>query len=273
MALKQPPTSPDQRSRASRKPGSAPPLASNGKRPAAHGLSTIELLAKINALDWDPTVVPSAESTAAEGAASQSTSLQYWRWTWLMAGAGALLFALAIGLYFAFSPLTPNGATVRTTGVKTPATIPASSPIEQSGVPQSSGGADGEASMAPAAVHAETADKPVVQEVDEKAQRRADRQRRARAAAAAKREREQLQAEEARLLAERKAAETAAAAVRAKAAQPKPPASPRELCAGETNIFSRGICESRACAKPEWSSHPFCVKRLQEQLRPFGAGA
>ncbi len=265
MAVKQPPTSPDPRSRTSRKPGSAPPLAGNGKRSPVHGLSTIELLAKINALDWDPTVVPSAATPEAEGAAPQSASLQYWRWTWLMAGAGALLFALAIGLYFAFSPLKPTGATA---GAKTLAATPVSSPIEPIRDPQPSGGAGDLAT--PAALQDEVVAEPPVNVADEKAQRRADRKRRA---AAAKRERERLQAEEARLLAERRAAEAAAAAAREKAAQAKSPASPRELCAGEGNIFARGICESQACAKPEWSRHPFCVKRLQKQLRALGSGA
>ncbi len=33
---------------------------------------------------------------------------------------------------------------------------------------------------------------------------------------------------------------------------------PRTRCAKKENFISRGLCESRACQKPEFSSHPYC---------------
>jgi hypothetical protein len=62
------------------------------------------------------------------------------------------------------------------------------------------------------------------------------------------------------------------AKAREQAAAAKGPASPRESCAGETGVIARGFCEARACGKAEWRSHPFCVKRIEEQLRSFGQG-
>jgi hypothetical protein len=86
-----------------------------------------------------------------------------------------------------------------------------------------------------------------------------------------RRERELRAQEEARLRAEREAAE-ARARIPVAPPAPKGPASPQELCAGEGNFFTRGLCESRACGRPEWEQHPHCVKRLEEQIRRVNSG-
>ena len=38
------------------------------------------------------------------------------------------------------------------------------------------------------------------------------------------------------------------------------PASPKEECAGRPLLISEPLCEARACEKPEWHDHPYCVE-------------
>ena len=45
------------------------------------------------------------------------------------------------------------------------------------------------------------------------------------------------------------------------------PKDPRERCAAKDNFISRSLCESRACEKPEYKDHPYCIsfKQLERQ--------
>jgi hypothetical protein len=80
----------------------------------------------------------------------------------------------------------------------------------------------------------------------------------------------QRQQDDSRRQAERQAAE-AAAKVRIEP-PPRGPSSPQELCADRANFLARGFCEVRACGTPEWRNHPYCVKRMEEQIRNVGHG-
>lgn len=42
------------------------------------------------------------------------------------------------------------------------------------------------------------------------------------------------------------------------------PIDPRIRCAKKDNFISRGLCESRACQKPEYSGHPYCENYRQQ---------
>lgn len=42
------------------------------------------------------------------------------------------------------------------------------------------------------------------------------------------------------------------------------PLDPRMRCAKKDNFISRGLCESRACQKPEYSGHPYCENYRQQ---------
>jgi hypothetical protein len=233
---------------------------------ATSGLSSTELLAKIDALDWDETVSPEPVDLAAD-----RSNIQYpdhAASSWRVAGIVVLIVAALAILYVILKPGVPS---VQPGAETDPALVAAAEP------PMVIAANSGEARIAEvtAAEARRTAMyEQAAQNAEAKAQRIAERQRKAREAKAAQHERERLQQEEARIAAEKAAAEAAARAAKARevAAQPKAPASPQELCASAGNIFARGFCESKACSQPEWRNHPFCVKRLSDQLRAVGQG-
>ncbi|MFC3108015.1 hypothetical protein ACFQAT_10925 [Undibacterium arcticum] len=43
--------------------------------------------------------------------------------------------------------------------------------------------------------------------------------------------------------------------------------SPQQACAGSSNFISRGLCEGRECAKPQWAGLQYCVD-MKERLKP-----
>jgi hypothetical protein len=243
----------------------------NGKRAAASGMTSTDLLAKIDALDWDQTVSPATTIMAGGKTPAKRPPLvpRHSPSLGLIAG-GVVLLGIAAALYFGMAGpgapsrgAAPAVAVAPVTGKQASKTAAA---IEE----------DRDAKLAAAAAAEERRVAMYAQAIEEserKLQDKAERKRKAREAAAqarlAQEERDRRQQEEARQRAEREAAARAAKAQEA-AAVPKGPSSPKELCAGESNVFSRGLCESRACSRPEWHNHPFCVKRMEDQLRPFG---
>lgn len=265
----------DQKHRAGLK--SKSPAAAK-RRPTASGLSQDELLAKIDALDWDETITPDAAQ--AGGGAGRSAYPDHGTSTWRVAAIVAgIVCVLAVG-YFLLGPdgndrkvhdaaMLPMAAADAQGAAGPVARMPDVSPEDSVAAV-----AAAEARRAELYAHA-------IEEAEAKAQQKAEQQRKAREARAAReaerarvaaqQERERRQKDEARARAEREAEE----ARLAKAREPAPvkgPSSPQEACAGEGNIFSRGICEARTCGKPEWQKHPFCVKRLEQQMPGFNQG-
>lgn len=253
--------------------------ASGKRRPAANGLSQDELLAKIDALDWDQTVSPNtvvADNSAqtAGGSADQGSSPGWW-----LAASVAGLICVAAVAYYVLVPAEPqerqplaqvSGAITASSGQTVDGTVPAQRAMTE-------GLAAVAASEERRAERYEQAVKAAELEAERKAERRQAREtRRAeRAKVAAQKERERVQQEEAARLRVQREAEEAArlAAVRAREqAAPKGPASPQEACAGEGNFIARGLCETRLCGKPEWRSHAQCVKRFDDQLRALNSG-
>lgn len=265
-------------SRASKKQRRAP---DGQPKVAPRGLATDELLAKIDALDWDdpmlPATVPPAETTDA----GTSTTPPRSRLPAVLIGAAALLLAGGLVLY----QVLVAGETPRPSGNSNQLAVAAPSVVAGAEVSPGASGADDADRVA--AVEAEERLRAAkfaqaVSKAEENALRKAEKQRKAREAEQARLEQEQQQQqqqqqerrrqeEEARQRAEREAAE-ARAKVPAPAPAPRGPASPQELCAEESNFFSRGLCEGRACGRPEWQSHPFCVKRTEDQLRRISPG-
>lgn len=250
--------------------GKAPSAAK--RRPAPSSLSPDELLAKIDALDWDQTISPDTVVAGAPVAAPEPEAASaVWRWA---AIAGGLLF-LALAIYLMLAPETPPrpAAEPSTSLIGAPAEPEAKT--AQLPAPEDSLAAVAAAEERRTALYAQA-----VRQAELADQRKADQQRQAREARAAERaklaaqkERERLQQEEAaRLRAEREAEEAARAAKAREQSAVAAPASPQELCAGAGNVFARGLCEARACAKAEWRNHPVCVKRLEQQLPSFGPG-
>lgn len=256
----------DQKHRAGLK--SKSPAAAK-RRPAPSGLSQDELLAKIDALDWDETITPDAGGGAARSQyPDHSTS------TWQVAAiVGGIVCVLAAGYFLLGSggdePMAPKPAAEAQGAIGSVAPPPAV-PAEVSAA------AVAEAEERRSALYAHA-----IEEAEAKAEQKAEEQRKARAARAARaaerakvaalQERERRQKDEARARAEREAEE----ARLAKAREPAPakgPSSPQEVCAGESNIFSRGFCEARTCGRPEWRSHPFCVKRMEQQMPGLNQG-
>ncbi|MBI4997154.1 MAG: hypothetical protein HZC22_09710 [Rhodocyclales bacterium] len=245
------------------------------RRSEPGGLSQDELLAKIDALDWDQTVTAAtvtADGTA-PGAQYPDHSTSSWR-------VGAIVAAIAVGLtvlYFLLAPEPEPRLATR----ETPMPISAAGSIDNQApalAPEASAAAVAAAEERRSALYAHA-----IEEAEAKVQQKSDARRKAgearaaqRARLAAQQERERRQKEDARLLAERDAAAAAEAARAAKAreqvAVPKGPASPRELCASEGGTIARGFCEARTCGQAEWRGHPFCVKRLEDQLRAIGQG-
>ncbi len=248
----------------------------------ARGLATDELLAKIDALDWDDTVFPAAAPPVAStgaGAPMPSPAPSPERsWQPVVAIGGVIL--LMAGLLLLYQILVAGDAP-RGQINSNPAAVAA--PVVPTAEVSPDGGADDEARLA--AVEAQERQRAAkfaqaVRQGEENALRKADRLRKAReeeqARLAQAQEQQQQQErrrreEEARLRAEREAAE-ARARVPAPVPAPRGPASPQELCAEESNFLSRGLCEGRACGRPEWQNHPFCIKRTEDQLRRIGSG-
>lgn len=242
------------------------------RRPAPSGLSQDELLAKIDALDWDQTVT--ATSATADGATPNGQAPDRSTSSWRI---GAIVAALAVALTVLYFVLTPEPA---------PRLAAREAPTPISSVGGSDDQAPAIASQASSAAVAAADERRsalyahAIEAAEAKAQQQTEARRKAREAraaqrakAAAQQERERRQNEEARLRGEREAAEAARAAkVREQVAVPKGPSSPRELCASEGGVIARGVCEARACATNEWRSHPFCVKRMEQQLPGFGQG-
>lgn len=231
-------------------------------------------MAKIDSLDWDETISPDtvvAGDSSGKRAQYPDDSTSNWR---VAAIAGTLICALA-GLYFLLAPGAPSQPAVAQAPVSIAAGAPASDGVSR----QARAAADDSLAAVAAAEERRAAlYARAVQNAETKAQLKAERQRKAREAEraklAAQQEQERRQQEEARLRAEREAEEAARAArAREQAAAPKGPASPQEVCAGEGNAFTRGLCEARTCGKAEWRGHPYCQKRLEDQLRALGQGS
>jgi type IV secretory pathway VirB10-like protein len=239
-------------------------------RPAPAGLDTDALLAKIDALDWDgPLTVPGPP------AATVPSPVQQRSWLKLTASAVAVLAVGLLAFYLSLSDDEGNAAGM----ARNPAATMAPAPADSS----SATPAGSETATAAQLASVEAAERQrvakleqAVRQADDNARRKAERQRRAAEEEQARleqerHEREQKALEEARLRAEREAAE-ARARVPVAPPAPKGPASPQELCAGESNFFTRGACEARACSQPEWQRHPYCVRRLEQQLPKFNQG-
>jgi hypothetical protein len=252
--------------------------ASDGQpKVVPRGLATDELLAKIDALDWDDTMLPAAAPPAATTDAGASTTPPRPRLPAVLIGAAALLLAGGLVLY----QVLVAGKAPRPPVNSNPLTSAPSAVAGADVSPAASGGDDADRVAAVEAQERQRAAKfaQAVSKAEENALRKAEKLRKAREAEQARLAQEQQQQErrrqeeEARQRAEREAAE-ARARVPAPAPAPVPrgPASPQELCAAESNFFSRGLCEGRACGRPEWQSHPFCVKRTEDQLRRISPG-
>ncbi len=251
-----------------------PPV--NGKREAdGSRMSSIELLAKIDALDWDRTVSPATTILADDDAHGvRATPLPRRSWSVAQfALAAALLCIAATMLYVALSRGKSAPVLVERPPAVTVAPVAAVNPAP----PEQASTDAGKAAVAAAEERRTAMLAQTEQESAQKTQRMAAerKQRTAREAEQARLEQleqERRQAAEARDRAEREAAEARAAKAREQAAAPAPSASPKELCASESNVFARGFCEGRACAKAEWRNHPFCQKRIEDQLRSINQG-
>ena len=53
-------------------------------------------------------------------------------------------------------------------------------------------------------------------------------------------------------------------------AQPQGPRTPQEACAGRPNLISRGVCETRACERPEFRDQAYCVQMRERRQQPSG---
>lgn len=249
------------------------------RRPAATGLSQDELLAKIDALDWDQTVSPN--TVAADDAPVTATTDEpgsanaAWRLAAVLAG----LACFAAVAYYVLVPAEPSA---RQQDI--PPAKPIAASADQASEVQVMSQEEMKKSLAAVTAtedHRAARFEQAVRAAELDAQRKAERARRTREAqqaelakVSAQKERERQEQEAAaRLRARQEEEEARAAAVRAREqAEPKGPASPRDACAGEGNFLTRGLCEVRLCSKPEWRSHPQCVKRFDDQLRALNPG-
>jgi hypothetical protein len=235
-------------------------------------MSSTDLLAKIDALDWDHTVSPATTIMANGKSTAKPLAAPKGSHSLGMIAGGIVLLGIAAAIYFGM-----GGPDTQARKSAAEAPVVAAAPPAKRVLDQPSPAADAARDAKIAAVAAAEEKRAAMyaqaaEESERKLHQKAERQRKAQEAAAqvrlARDERERHQQEEAKQRAEREAA--AAAKAQEAAAAPKGPASPKELCAGESNVFARGFCESRACGKPEWHNHPFCLKRMEDQLRSFG---
>jgi hypothetical protein len=247
---------------------------SAGQPPAAppRGLPTAELLAKIDELDWEDTCPPLPPAVVAPAVVINTPPR---RPSWLIPLLIAGLVLVSVGLLAFYQGWATDVPSRPTTTANQAVVVSAAGPAEAS----PGGGAAEDDAARLAAVEAQERQRvaklsQAVRQAEENALRKADKLRKAREEEVARQEQEQQerrrQEEEARQRAEREAAEA-----RAKAQvppQPKGPASPQELCADRSNFFTRGLCEAEICGQPEWLKHPFCVKRMEDQLRRVGGG-
>jgi hypothetical protein len=260
--------------------GSKAASSSGKRRSALSSLSPTELLAKIDALDWDETV--SADTTVlADDSEKRTQYPDHSTSNWRVAAIVATLVAVLAVLYVVLTPDTgsPAAAVAQTQAIQ-PAPAPAPIEVPKVEEPPPLAVPEPVPNVAePAAIDDSPAvtSAPTAEDVAKKAQRKAERQRKAREAEIARQEqleRERRQQEEIKQRADREAAEAARAAkAREQVVAPKAPGSPQDLCAAEGNFFARGLCEARICGKAEWRNHPFCVKRMDDQLRAINRGS
>lgn len=237
------------------------------------GLATAELLAKIDELDWEDTCPPLPPAPVAPVVAASPPPAPS-RWLIPVLVAGLVLISIGLlALYqgWATDAPSPTPALANQAAVVPVVPRPVEATNEASAAADAARLAEVEAQERQRIAKLGLA----VRQAEENAARKAaEKLRKAREEELARLEQEQQarqrQEEEARQRAEREAAE--ARARTQPPPQPKGPASPQELCADRSNFISRGLCESEACGQPEWLKHPFCVKRMEEQLRRVGGG-
>jgi pyruvate/2-oxoglutarate dehydrogenase complex dihydrolipoamide acyltransferase (E2) component len=243
------------RSSSSRKASAAKP------KPQPYGLEPQALLAKIDSLDWeDPTIQPQAASaaTANEPPPTKRTLLFPF-----VAGFIVLLVGMIALRYFSTDRTVPSTPVVvaEAPSEPTPTAVPTPTPAPAEPTDQAP------ASQQPTSLA--TAEEAEKVKLEEARRHRAELRRKALAAKQALAEKNRLErVEQERMRAEQAAAEARAkAAAAAATATPKGPSSPQEVCAGEENAFAVSACEARTCAQAQWRSHPFCIKRWQNELR------
>lgn len=264
------------------RPGSkAKGPSASRRRPAPSGLSQNELLAKIDSLDWDETVT--ADTVLTDGKAVNAQYPDHSTSSWRVVAIVAIIACVMTILYFVLAPepAPRPGSGEAPMPISAGSGSPASASIDSQEpviAPDVSAAAVAAADERRTALYAhaiEEAEAKAQQKSEAREARRKAREAResARAKLAAQQESERRQKEEARVRAERDAEEAARAAkAREQAAVPKAAASPLELCAAEGGIFARGLCEAKACSKAEWRKHPFCVKRMEQQMPGFSQG-
>jgi len=236
---------------------------------APQGLPTKELLAKIDSLDWGDTVIPGVTTSATEPFVTAAPESKRTPSRPVLLAA-LVVAALLVGLLVLYwqPTLTAKPAVAEMPSVPVPA--PPVQPVEPSTA------ADEVAKAAAEFRERERLDKAAREksQSEARAARKEELQRRAHEEEQVRLEKQrqesQRQQDDSRRQAERQAAEAAAKA----RIEPVPrgPSSPQELCADRTNFLARGFCEVRACGTPEWQSHPYCVKRMEEQIRNVGHG-
>jgi len=237
-------------------------------REAPQGLPTKELLAKIDSLEWGDTVIPGVTTNATEPFVTAAPKPERMppRLAFLATMAVA---ALLVGLLVLYWQPTETAKPAVAEVPPAPSAAP-EPPVQPSSV------ADDVANAAAEAQERERLAKVAREksQSEARAARKEEVQRRAREEEQVRLEKQQQeiqrQQEDSRRQAERQAAEAAAKA----RIEPVPrgPSSPQELCADRANFLARGFCEVRACGAPEWRNHPYCVKRMEEQIRNVGHG-
>lgn len=240
------------------------PAGAGKAKPEPFGLDSETLLAKIDALDWDDPATQSQASAAAPVAPSpvkRSLLLPF-----LIGFAVLLLGAIALRYFSDNGRVPPVPVAPPVATPKPPVVVATVEPRPVAALPDQQPAVAPDDQMVPIA-SPEEAEKA---RREEARRQRVELKRKALAAKQAMEEQSRRErAEQDRLRAEKEAAEArgrpAAAAVVPPAA--KGPTSPQEVCAAEQSVFSRGACESRVCAEPQWRSHSFCVKRWQDELR------
>lgn len=249
-------------------PGGKPQPAK--ARPEPRGLDSEELLAKINSLDWDPQTIQPQGGKAASAAAPPPPPAQK-RALLLpfLVGFGVLLTGALALRYYGGQQNVPVIRDAASTPARaddaaallppTPAMTSAATASAQETAPDSVAG-DAEAQAQAAR--------------EEARRQRAELRRKALAAKQALEEKtRQERAEQDRLRAEKEAAEARARAAAQAAPTAQRPSSPQDICSDQPNPFRKGACEARICAEAQWRTHPYCLKRWQDELRKLSPGA